>query len=194
MKRCSKCKETKSKTEFYKLKRAKDGLQSECKECASQYKKQWRINNPEKVKQFRKQWQQTHKDIIAHSCSQWKKDNKDKWNAYIRSYRQKPQNYIASKLREQLSYAIQNNRKTGNIIHLLGCSIEFLKGYITAQFTDEMSWENYGSVWSIDHAMPFRLFDLTKEEELLIVCNWKNVRPLLIADNSSKRFDKERDC
>ena len=33
MKVCSKCKEEKEQTEFYKRKTSKDGLRTECKEC-----------------------------------------------------------------------------------------------------------------------------------------------------------------
>ena len=39
MKRCSKCKQEKELTEFYKLKRSGDGLQSQCKQCANGYYK-----------------------------------------------------------------------------------------------------------------------------------------------------------
>jgi len=46
MKICSKCKIKKSKNKFNKDKTKKDGLQTYCKKCQKQYKKQWYKNNP----------------------------------------------------------------------------------------------------------------------------------------------------
>jgi hypothetical protein len=46
MKKCSKCEETKSKSEFYEEKRHKDGLKSFCKKCWSIYIKNWKKNSP----------------------------------------------------------------------------------------------------------------------------------------------------
>jgi hypothetical protein len=64
---CSKCKRKKDEKEFYKDNRAKDGLQSACKECS----KKWQKDNPEYMKEYRKanaekerersrKWQKAH--------------------------------------------------------------------------------------------------------------------------------------
>ena len=49
---CNKCKIEKSLVEFSKDKSKKDGLQSKCRSCANQYKKQYHIDNPEYQKQY----------------------------------------------------------------------------------------------------------------------------------------------
>jgi len=43
MKQCSRCKETKSESEFYKCSRLKDGLQSYCKTCCREYQQTPRV-------------------------------------------------------------------------------------------------------------------------------------------------------
>ncbi len=47
---CSKCNIEKSLTEFCKLKHAKNGIESRCKQCKNEYNKQWKQENPEKYK------------------------------------------------------------------------------------------------------------------------------------------------
>lgn len=51
-KKCSKCGRELPLSEFNKDKSRKDGLQSYCKSCQKQYKKQWYADNPEYNKQY----------------------------------------------------------------------------------------------------------------------------------------------
>lgn len=51
MKTCSKCKQTKNYTEFYKQRlSSKDGYQNHCKTCDNARKTAWVLRNPEKAK------------------------------------------------------------------------------------------------------------------------------------------------
>ena len=96
-KRCSKCKENKSLTEYNKHKKNKDGLYYVCKECLSSRRieyyqnnkdafqernEQWANKNPEKVKEIQHRRRQTpeHKAY----AKQWREQNKD----YIKEYKQ----------------------------------------------------------------------------------------------------------
>ena len=55
MKVCSKCKEEKPETFFYKMKTSPDGLQARCKECASAAFKKWHLEKVEKSKVKRRE-------------------------------------------------------------------------------------------------------------------------------------------
>ena len=58
-KECTKCHEIKSVNEFSRDSRSKtDGLQSQCKQCC----KQWRKNNKEHRKEYNKQWYENNKE------------------------------------------------------------------------------------------------------------------------------------
>ena len=52
MKECSKCKETKPRSEFHKQKRTRDGLQCYCKECKNLVHRAWIKQNPDKRKLY----------------------------------------------------------------------------------------------------------------------------------------------
>lgn len=70
---------------------------------------------------------------------------------------------------------IKANKKSS--MCYLGCSVDNYKQWLEFQFDSDMSWNNYGTYWTIDHVLPLALFDLSREEEQSIVFNWKNTRP-----------------
>lgn len=76
-------------------------------------------------------------------------------------------------------------------MELLGCKPEFLKEYLEKQFTGDMSWENYGSLWHIDHRKPCDAFDLIQESEQRACFHYTNLQPLLVIDNlkKGKKYD-----
>jgi hypothetical protein len=55
-----------------------------------------------------------------------------------------------------------------------------------SNFNGNITIENYGSVWHIDHVIPLSHFDLENESEQQIAFNWRNTSPLLVKDNLSK--------
>jgi len=77
---------------------------------------------------------------------------------------------------------------SGNYIRdYLGADLSFMREWISAMFSDGMTWENYGDVWVIDHIVPFRVFDIFKKEDLVICWNYRNLMPLLSVDNLKKQ-------
>jgi len=69
----------------------------------------------------------------------------------------------------------------------LGSDLAFVREWISSMFTNGMTWDNYGSLWVIDHIVPFRVFDVFNEADLLICWNYRNLMPLLDADNLKKQ-------
>jgi hypothetical protein len=55
------------------------------------------------------------------------------------------------------------------------------------------SWEEYGSRWVFDHALPLRAFNLSDPEELLACFHYRNLRPLSPNANAEKNasFDPQ---
>ena len=72
-------------------------------------------------------------------------------------------------------------------MNYIGCNIQYLREWFEYNFTEEMSWDNYGSFWSIDHIIPVCKFDLTNEDEKLKCWNWSNLMPVPMKYNSSKK-------
>lgn len=97
MKTCKKCLRELPRTEFYKKPHMTDGLFSSCKECESkkgkaywsrpevkahrkEYKKTY--TEPESSKFFRKQWRLNNKERVCAQSKKWRDKNKEKVRAY----------------------------------------------------------------------------------------------------------------
>ena len=66
----------------------------------------------------------------------------------------------------------------------LKCNIQAFREHITAQFSDGMSWENYGK-WEIDHIIPIN-YNNPSPEEILERLHYSNTQPLWAKDNAAK--------
>jgi len=69
----------------------------------------------------------------------------------------------------------------------IGADIGFVREWISQMLLDEMTWDNYGSVWVIDHVVPFRMFDIFDKEQLKLVWNYRNLMPIYANDNLKKQ-------
>lgn len=69
-----------------------------------------------------------------------------------------------------------------------GYTLEELREHLEMRFTAEMTWENRGAVWEIDHIKPLSAFIVpdVKCEAFRGAWGLNNLRPLLKADNRAK--------
>ncbi len=73
-KTCSKCKEEKPVSEFYRYKTSKDGLKGQCKGCMKSY---YTINS-DKISIRMKEYRDTNKELLSKQKREYYKNNKDK--------------------------------------------------------------------------------------------------------------------
>lgn len=143
-----------------------------------EYQRQYRINNAEKKRAMDKRYAKTHAEKI--------RENKRKYQTKRRK------EDVQLRLKEQTAHRIsealkrQGYKKTDRTVDILGCTIPELKKHLEAQFTEGMTWENYGE-WHIDHIIPCIAFDLSKKEEMQKCFNYKNLQPLWAKENYSKQ-------
>lgn len=77
MKVCSKCGIEKLLDEFYSDKQKKDGRQSNCKACNSEYSRKYRQLNADKIKEYIKHWKKENSDKVKeYQVKKYKKDRK----------------------------------------------------------------------------------------------------------------------
>ena len=138
-----------------------DGLYKQCRFCVNQKQKRYDIENRGKKRNF---FNENQDKIKKHRI-----DNKDKRNEYFRKRKDFDINFILPcNLRPRTSSAFksQNVRKTNKTFDLLGCSLSFFKNWIIHQLYGNMTLENYGLVWEIDHCLAVASFNLLDEEEM----------------------------
>lgn len=57
-----------------------------------------------------------------------------------------------------------------------GLDIESFRKWIEMQFSEGLSWENFGTHWQFDHIVPVTYFDFADEAELMLGWNFTNIR------------------
>jgi hypothetical protein len=94
---------------------------------------------------------------------------------------------IGLRLGERLRSALRKNRGVARAVENLGCSLDFFRGHLEAQFQPGMTWGNWSrSGWHIDHILPLASFDLTDPVQVAIACHYSNLQPLWAGENISK--------
>jgi hypothetical protein len=202
---CSYCNTTKSITEFSKAVNNKDGYEYHCKSC-NKIKRELKLDD---TKARRKELYQLNRDKMLLEKSKYTKTHKSEKAIYDKEYRQankekmryhkqvweaknkdNPIFKIKRNLRRRIHHVVKDNYKSAHTFDLIGCSPEEFKLHIESQFTEGMSWDNYGQYgWHIDHIIPCYKFDLSCPEQQKQCFHFTNQRPLWAKDNLSRTRD-----
>jgi hypothetical protein len=134
-------------------------------------KKEWKLNNQEKVKISQIKDYQTN----------GKKRNKEKYN----KIKSNPVEYLKILMRRRIRGILKtkNLNKKLSTKDIVGCEYSELKLYLEERFTEGMSWDNQGC-WHIDHKTP--LSSAKNEVEIYKLCHYTNLQPLWAIYNLRK--------
>jgi len=111
---------------------------------------------------------------------------RESYKRYYQKNKSNPLFYLKKIARHHVYAALKKNSSTKKqkTEKYIGCTIEFLKEHIEKQFDNQMTWENYGSYWHIDHIIPLGL--ATTESELIQLLHYTNLQPLEASANILK--------
>lgn len=159
-------------------------------ECRKEYYKK----NKEKMDKNTKAYYEANKEKVDKSKKAYHEANKErilKWRAEYDKKRKliDPQYKLSKSLGGRLRKAVKagTGKKCGSTLELTGCSWSDLKSHLESQFTEGMTWENYGlHGWHIDHIRPCASFDLTLDTEQRKCFHYTNLQPLWAEDNIKK--------
>lgn len=184
------------------IKQAKHRYYLEHKDSISQKKKQWADNNRERNQLKYKKYYQSNKSYIDERNKEYYSKNRTKIreqrkNAYMinkpKHLEQQRARYhanislkLGSNLRNRVRKEIGSGKK---YLELLGCKKEKLIKWFEFNFQldgNVFNWQNYGTVWQIDHVRPCKIYDLTVERNRYICFNWKNTMPVTTSYNHKK--------
>src|SRR5687767_12045954 len=57
-----------------------------------------------------------------------------------------------------------------------GLDIKNLRSWFEYQFTEDISWDDFGKKWQLDHVIPVTYFEHSQEDELKMCWNFTNLR------------------
>lgn len=158
----------------------KDNKQYQKEKRAARDKARHEANREEVLLAMRLRWK---------NLTQGERDEANRKNNKRRAKRRKedPSYRLLCNLRPRLARAIkaQGSTKDSTTMKLVGCSVGELISHLEPQFTDGMTWENYGE-WHVDHMRPCASFDLTIDTEQEKCFHYTNLQPLWAEDNLRK--------
>lgn len=135
------------------------------------YHKEWANNNREHLRDKHANWRQKNKEHVRKKARQWQMN--------------KANNDIAFKINKIIRTALWQNLKENNVeknertFEILPFTLVELMSHLESQFTDGMTWENYGE-WHIDHIIPLSSFNFNSINDFEFIKAWSlnNLRPL----------------
>lgn len=153
------------------------------------YLKKWYSKNRNKILRQCAEYRLKNKKKIAIGIKRWKLKNKNITNSYFVNRRKNDINFkMLHNIRVRISMAIRGYNKSAKTKELLGCSIEFLIGYLEAKFQPGMAWNNYGkNGWTVDHIFPCAIFNMSDPIEQKQCFHYTNLQPMWSKENSIKK-------
>jgi len=204
-KKCTKCGENKSVTEFDSDKQKKDGLCCRCKVCRAEQFQKFKIEHPNKYRQKnidsnvnqrnrRLMLYQERKDEICKERREYRKNFKERVRITNQKSSQKKRSNPKYRLNDSFSSLMRAALKGGKNGYkwesLVGYTLDDLVGHMEKQFQDGMSWDNYGKKgWHIDHIIPRYFFSFESFNDVEFKKCWalSNLQPLWEYENCSKQ-------
>jgi len=196
---CTICKQIKKDNEFCIDKRRKAGMSSECRKCHADMVKKWVGQNKERIQEYGKLYEEKNKEkrkkqhqlayiLNKERCLEngkiWRKNNPEKARELSRKSGAKLRKTIKGRLNcimsSNLRTALKGNKKNRHWEKLVQYTVDQLKNHLESNFTDGMSWNNYGTHWEIDHKIPIAVFNFECPDDIDFRLCWslKNLRPL----------------
>ena len=162
------------------------------KEHKKDYDKQYHKQNKEHHKEYYKQHYKQNKEYYKEKNKQWRKQNKEYCKEYNRTkYNTDLQFKLISWSRKQVGRCLHSN-KTKHTFDILGYTPEQLKQRLEMNFKPDMTWDNHGTLWHIDHRKPLCKFNFTLSdgtpnyEQIRLANSLANLQPLYATENLSK--------
>lgn len=165
-----------------------------CKECEKEINKKY--YNKEKIKQKNKLYRQKNKEKIKkyynnEYLKKWRKENPDKVKKHIENMRKKINNDLILKMkvlaRDNVRNAFRRKgySKNTKTIEILGCNHNTFIRHLLQTFKNNYGYEYNGTEKvHIDHIIP--LATAKTEDEIIKLCNYKNLQLLKAEDNIKK--------
>jgi len=163
------------------------------KEKIQQRCKRYRQKNKEKIRLKNKEWYQKNKDRIAQWQKEYNKEHRKERNQYNNEYYHKHRKTdvkfrLNDSIRTYVCRSLKGKKAGRKLREILEYSTNDLIKHLEAQFDENMSWDNYGSYWEVDHKKPIYLFNFTSPEDLEFKECWalKNLQPMEKIANRKK--------
>ena len=145
------------------------------------------LERKQKQRERGKAYYEKNKEALLARAKEYKAKNKDAINATRRKYlKQKMKDPTERIKRSMKTLLLAKIKKHSSSTTYFGTTMDFILKWLEFNFSDNMSWDNYGTLWQIDHTIPVNLWNVKDQNEALMCFNWKNLMPLKAETNLRK--------
>ncbi len=202
---CVRCDENKPINEFGRQVKSLRGINIRCKPCAKIHNKEYYEANKVKVLAKNAEYRKEKAEEISAQRAEYRSRPEIKEHTKLKNKEHLPARKLRIKERRKTDYKFRlteiirckyHRMIRGSSIsysETVGCDMETLQDWLEFQFDDNMTWENMGTYWEVDHILPINGFDFdeTNIREQHICYNWSNLQPLFKKENRSKSDNLE---
>jgi len=156
--------------------------------------KKWRDNNKEYMSNKSKTWYEQNKEYRKEYLKEYREKNIDNIRKTKRDYERNckasdPLYKLISNFRTAIYQVLKesNVEKNGHYFDILGYNPEELINHLEKQFTEGMTWDNYGE-FHVDHKLPISSFNIKEigDEEFMRCWCLDNLQPMWGEENIRK--------
>lgn len=117
------------------------------------------------------------------------------WEYYVNSSRGRKERlknnkkfHLNARMSGAINDSLRNGKRGKSWKKLVNFTVDDLINHLQSQFDENMSWENYGSYWHIDHVIPKSWFIFESPEDIGFKMCWdlENLQPLEKTENFRK--------
>lgn len=163
-----------------------------CEECR---KEGYKISDHKRNKtKKRKEYMKKYDDNRLNNPKRREERRLSRNNYYYNNVKNNPILKLENSLRISIKSYINklNKQKINKTFNILGYTAQDLVQHLESQFKPDMTWENHGTLWHIDHIRPVASYyfydkNLKLDENVIKEC-WSldNLRPLYATENLKK--------
>jgi hypothetical protein len=156
--------------------------------------KKYYESNKEKISEYYSEWRENKKEHLKEYQKKWRDENRDKLRKTKRDYERNrkasdPLYKLISNFRTAIYQVLKesNVEKNGHYFDILGYTPEELIVHLENQFTEGMTWDNYGE-FHVDHKLPISYFNIKEigDEEFMKCWCLDNLQPMWGEENIRK--------
>ena len=157
----------------------------ECNLRSQQYKE----DHQEERKEYSRRYAEKNRDEIKKKkriASKQPQYRKKRNEQQAERYRNDKAYKLTVLLRTRMNSALKGKSKTGSAVRNMGCTGQEACDCLESLFDEQMTWDNWGSYWEVDHIYPIAAANLQDRVEFIAVNNWQNLQPLEAISNLKK--------
>lgn len=196
---CPRCGKVKMAVEFYTHAGMKSGLQTYCKGCTSDYMRERRVKSGlpvmEKLPRGQRRCGQCKKVLSENNfyhrsdgryyrswcktCEadmhrEFKENNPEWMKEWYRFKRKTDIRYALSNyFSRYISWSLRRNKRQRHWEKIVGYTLLDLMDHLERNFEPDMTWDNYGSEWHIDHIIPLSSFSFSSYQDVAFKEAWR---------------------